>query len=396
MGNAKTPPERSQRLLELDILRAFAICLIVFSHFPPLSTIYIDLSARLWCATFGLALFLFLSGFSLHRSNSITSAADVLPFYKKRIIRIYPLYVLIIAVYVLLQVLPLGTPFLETTLTSGEIAVNVIGLQALLNTPSYNALWFIGLILTFYMIYPVMMLASSEKAVRIVIFSCAALALFAFLRIAFDIVNLRLIYYYVIFVGGILASKALLTHAHRSHFSTRRSRIVYIVGALSLLGIAMAFYQQNLGETGELVSFYANMANYVPKALISFLFISCALCAARVVTMTFNKRYYALSLFISLLSYSIYLVHPLVLTACTRAQLVAPQLRGAQTDAILIFIGIPAIVLASYVLQKGVNMLTLSLWVRRVSEHLHVRVQKSVNTTTILRRELSMKKVDSR
>src|SRR5450756_623889 len=116
MGSAETPSERSGRLPELDIIRAFAICLIVFSHFPPLSTLYIDGSAKLWCATFGLALFLFLSGFTLYRSNSITSVADVRLFYKKRIIRIYPLYVLIIAVYVLLQVLPLGNSFLETTL----------------------------------------------------------------------------------------------------------------------------------------------------------------------------------------------------------------------------------------------------------------------------------------
>jgi len=369
MGNAKTPSECSQRLPELDILRAFAICLIVFSHFPLLSTLYIDGSAKLWCATFGLALFLFLSGFCLYRSSSITSAADVLLFYKKRIIRIYPLYVLIIAIYVLLQVLPLGNSFLETTLTPREIAVNVIGLQALLNTPSYNALWFIGLILTFYLIYPVMMLVASEKTIRIILFSCAALAFFACLRIAFDIVNLRLIYYYILFVGGILASKALMTHTYMSHFSTRRSRIVYLVGALPLLGIAMAFYQQNLGETGELVSLYANMVSYVPKALISFLFISCALCAARVVTMTCKKRYYAPLLFISFLSYSIYLVHSVILTACTQAQLVAPQLTGAQNDAILIFIGIPAIVLASYLLQKGQDTLTFSLRVRRMSEH---------------------------
>src|SRR5665811_1762005 len=205
MGNAETPSERSRRLPELDILRAFAICMIVFSHFPPLSTLYIDGSTKLWCATFGLALFLFLSGFTLYRSNSITSAADVRLFYKKRILRIYPLYLLIIAVYVLLQVLPIGNSFLEITLTPAEIAVNVIGLQALMNTPSYNCLWFIGLILTFYLIYPVMMLASSEKTVRIIILSCATLVLFACLRIAFDIVNLRLIYYYVIFVGGILA-----------------------------------------------------------------------------------------------------------------------------------------------------------------------------------------------
>jgi len=131
----------------------------------------------------------------------------------------------------------------------------------------------------------------------------------------------------------------------------------------------MAFYQQNLGETGELVNFYANTANYVPKALISFLFISCALSAARVVTMTFKKRYYAPLFFISFLSYSIYLVHPLILTACTRATLVAPQLTGAQLDAILIFIGIPAIVLASYLLQKGADTLTFSLRMRRMSEY---------------------------
>ena len=93
------------------------------------------------------------------------------------------------------------------------------------------------------------------------------------------------------------------------------------------------------------------------------------LSVARVVTMTFKKRYYAPLFFISFLSYSIYLVHPLILTACTRATLVAPQLTGAQLDAILIFIGIPAIVLASYLLQKGADTLTFSLRTRRMSEY---------------------------
>jgi peptidoglycan/LPS O-acetylase OafA/YrhL len=355
----------SQRLPELDILRAVAICLIVFAHFPSLSSLYVDPAIKFWSATFGLSLFLFLSGFCLFRSNRIVTPSDVPRFYKKRVLRIYPLYVIVVAVYVLLQYSQLNEYLVGLTLSPTEIIANVVGLQALLDIPSYGALWFVGLILVYYLIYPLMMLATGGKTIRILLFSCATIALFAVLRMAFDLVNLRLLFYFVIFIGGVLTSKALL-YSDLTRLQTKKGLTVFILAAIPLLGMSMSLYQHNFGETGELVDFYANLLNYIPKALISFLFIICALCAAKLVTLSFSSRTYSSLLATSFLSYAIYLVHPLILTAFLNADLILPRLTGVQIDAALacdwhILISIPVILAVSYALQRVQNRITAAV-----------------------------------
>jgi peptidoglycan/LPS O-acetylase OafA/YrhL len=365
----KTPVSAcSQRLPELDILRAVAICLVVFAHFPTLPSLYVDPAIKFWCATFGLSLFLFLSGFLLYRSNTIVTLSDVPRFYKKRVLRIYPLYVIVVAVYVLLQYSQLNEYFVGLTLSLTEIIANVVGLQALLNIPSYGALWFVGLILIYYLIYPLMMLATAGKTFRILLFSCATIALLAVLRITFDLVNLRLLYYFVIFIGGVLTSKALV-YFDLTRLHTKEGLTVFMLAAIPLLGMSMSLYQHNFGETGELVDFYANLLNYIPKTLVSFLFITCALCAAKLVTLSFSSRAYSSLLVISFLSYAIYLIHPLILTACLHADLILPRLIGVQIDSVLacdwhILISIPIILAVSYALQRVQNRITAAVQVQ--------------------------------
>jgi peptidoglycan/LPS O-acetylase OafA/YrhL len=358
----------SQRLPELDILRGVAICLIVFAHFPALSSLYIDPTIKFWSATFGLSLFLFLSGFCLYRSNRVTTPSDVPRFYKKRVLRIYPLYVIVVAVYVLLQYSQFNEYFVGVTLSPTEIIANVVGLQALLNIPSYGALWFVGLILTYYLIYPLMMLATAGKTIRILLFSCATIALLAMLRLTFDLVNLRLLFYFVIFIGGVLTSKALLYY-DLTRLYTKKGLTVFMLAAIPLLGMSMSLYQHNFSETGELVDFYANLLNYIPKALISFLFITSALCAAKLVTVSFSTRVYSSLLVMSFLSYAIYLIHPLILAACLNADLILPRLTGVQIDTVLacdwhILISIPVILAVSYALQRVQNRITAAVRVQ--------------------------------
>ncbi len=341
-----------------------------------LSSLYADPAIKFWAATFGLSLFLFLSGFCLYRSSKINNLSEVHPFYKKRVLRIYPLYLIIVAVYVLLQYSQLGPYFIFVPLTPIEIVANAIGLQALLNIASYDALWFIGLILTYYVIYPFMMLATGGKTIRILLFSCAVLVVFAALRVGFDLVNLRLIYYFIIFVGGVLASKAVLSvDLSHLHLHTKKALAAVTLGTIPLVGVSMILYQQLLGETGELASLYADLINYVPKALISFLFIACALSAAKLVTLSLSRRAYSGLLIISSLSYAIYLIHPLILTACTNVNLIFPDVSSVQIDAILVFIGIPAIIAASYALEFVQKKVTTAA---RVSNPLYQHTEESV------------------
>jgi hypothetical protein len=71
----------------------------------------------------------------------------------------------------------------------------------------------------------------------------------------FDLVNLRLLFYFVIFIGGVLTSKALL-YSDLSRLQTKKDLTVFMLAAIPLLGISMSLYQHNFGEPDdEVVSF---------------------------------------------------------------------------------------------------------------------------------------------
>jgi peptidoglycan/LPS O-acetylase OafA/YrhL len=87
----------AKRLKELDILRALGIFLIVFYHLPedlalPLSQDPAVRTALGYVGLFGMALFFFLSGFSIDLNNrGLITQTDVSRFFYKRVKRIYPL-----------------------------------------------------------------------------------------------------------------------------------------------------------------------------------------------------------------------------------------------------------------------------------------------------------------
>jgi peptidoglycan/LPS O-acetylase OafA/YrhL len=277
------------RLLELDILRAVAIALVVFSHFPAISTLYIDPSIKFWTAIIGLSLFIFISGFLLYRNNNlIKNRSDLVKFYKKRLIRIYPLYVLIVGVYVFIQyAIPHVAQTLNIYLSPTEIVLNVVGLQGTLNIPAYGVLWFIGVLLAYYFIYPIMIWATSGNTGRILIFSFTTLAIFSAANTAIGFIMPQMIYYFPVFIAGVLVSKAFMAAKPRLRPN-----------------------------------------KYIMPVLI-----------------------------ISAISYAIYLTHMLILTAC-----VLPQVSAVQTDWFLVFVGIPMIVVVSYILTRADNR--LARWMR--------------------------------
>lgn len=93
-----------EKILAFDLLRAIAILAILLTH----STAYLGykyirytiLIFTPFFAKIGLSLFIFISGYLIHYNNSkISSIKDVLLFYKKRILRIFPLYWAALAVF---------------------------------------------------------------------------------------------------------------------------------------------------------------------------------------------------------------------------------------------------------------------------------------------------------
>jgi peptidoglycan/LPS O-acetylase OafA/YrhL len=188
-----------RRILELDIIRAFAIILIVFSHLPPIPGFGVDPVVKYWSAIVGVSLFLFISGIVL------TPPKDIKRFYKRRALRVYPPYLIIMGVYVLLQyAFPNVANTLGIYLTPAELVINLAGAQAVLNVPSYGVLWFVGLILVYYAVYPA--LGSSVRQILLVA-GMFIVACFALRAVGWIIP--QLIYYWPVFVVGVLLSNKI-------------------------------------------------------------------------------------------------------------------------------------------------------------------------------------------
>ena len=205
------------RILELDIIRAFAIILIVLSHLPPIPGFGVDPVVKYWSAIVGVSLFLFISGVVL------TPPWDIIQFYKRRALRIYPAYLAIMAVYIAIQYLvPSVANTLGIYLSPDQIVVNLVGAQALLNVPSYGVLWFVGVILVYYAVYPLF-----RGALVTVIAAAGIFAAFIILH-QYGLIIPQMVYYWPVFVVGVLVQGRI---GGRIEMSTKIKPLLAIAGA---------------------------------------------------------------------------------------------------------------------------------------------------------------------
>jgi peptidoglycan/LPS O-acetylase OafA/YrhL len=156
---------------------------------------------------FCLSLFFFISGFVLYFSHDgIKTAADTLAFWKKRVIRIYPLYWLALILFFVLVSYNIGP--LNIDISFKGMLIQLLCLQALLGPRFINPVYtlcFVGVILIFYLVYPLIVYPSGDGT-HLILASCAVLLPFVVMRLAFNIIDFRFFIYYGIFVAGILAS----------------------------------------------------------------------------------------------------------------------------------------------------------------------------------------------
>jgi peptidoglycan/LPS O-acetylase OafA/YrhL len=209
------------KIIAFDFLRALAIIMIIPAH---LSSYLFSTYGKLvlyafdpYFANMGLSLFIFMSGYLLYYNNhSINSLQNVFDFYKKRLMRIYPLYWAALATFVL--VFYVFAPRLNSGFVipnSGNVfslynvLIHVLGLQILL-APTYASpmltLYFIGLIVIFYAIYP-LILMYSKTTKRILLSSFIVYLGFFLISKTFSIIDHRFFMFFLIFVFGILTCK---------------------------------------------------------------------------------------------------------------------------------------------------------------------------------------------
>jgi len=214
-----TPKLLTNRLEYFDFLRACAILFIIVGHIPQyLINDGISQIFSPYITIFGMSLFVFISGYLIYQNNStIKSYKDILHFYKKRIVRIFPLYLIaIIFYYIVFAILiphfaPQYTkPDLSTLYGATNIFSHITGTQVLLSpmisTP-LPALSFIGLIMLFYFIYPILIYLSKDVK-RFFAYAILLLAFFCVVRLSFNIIDNRVFNYYLIFIFGVISCYA--------------------------------------------------------------------------------------------------------------------------------------------------------------------------------------------
>jgi len=356
-------------MVELDILRAFAIIIIVFSHYgfflPTAKIPYYGLLTY-----FGIALFLFISGFVLYLNHpSFPQRNSLTDFYKKRALRIFPLYWLVIALqFVSARALPSRIDF-----------ITILGLQGFLS-PRFNETgmaywWFIGVIVVLYAIYPLISALGSDKLnlpppIDSDVFKFGIMLIVPFLilvaaRGALSIIADEVFVFYGIFALGVAVSKYNVLGRYGFLTDNRRRLFKYIAAAAVSLTALLFIY--GLSRPSANVSAVSRFASYggllVVETALFLLFALFVFCLARMIVVSSSKAskppsravWYRVLLLISFSSYAIYLFFGYILASLTLPALTSAQLTALEIDIIQIFVGLPTVVLVAYLLQSTQN-----------------------------------------
>lgn len=212
------------KIIAFDFLRALAILMIIPAH---LSNFLFSPYGKLglyafdpYLAYMGLGLFIFMSGYLLYYNNhSINSFSDILSFYRKRLLRVFPLYWASLITFVLVFYVfapKLNSNFVfpdaENVFNFSNLVIHALGLQIFL-APAYSSpmltLYFIGLIIVFYMVYPVIIAFSKDEKSFLFVSSVVFIG-FLLISKTFNIIEHRFFMFFPMFIFGILTCKESL------------------------------------------------------------------------------------------------------------------------------------------------------------------------------------------
>lgn len=237
---------------EVDILKATAILLIVFGHIDNNVSNY-DLVRSLgyYNGIIGLSIFFFISGFLLSQTDSaINSIIDFKRFYIKKFIRIYPLYWVALAsliiIFGLLQINPGHVDPYNFSLDN--LLLHFFGLQGIFPYNSIQSMWFVGVIVLFYLLYPIIIYLSKNLFDTFVVSSCIFILL-VILHFFLGLININGLLYYPVFITGIFINQIAYS-SKKIVDENFLKKILYLniilISGIFLVLIVSEFYQSNL------------------------------------------------------------------------------------------------------------------------------------------------------
>ncbi len=187
---------RSRRIDSLDFLRGMAILWIVAVLHPQdyASAKYFTHRAFDVATAACLGIFVFISGYLLYKNNGyVNDPGGVQTYIKKRFLRIYPLYVLTLALFTLFSFI-----------SWKSLLVHSLFLNIPINK-SMPTLWFVSMICCFYLFFP---LAARNRSMSGTICLTGTLYLmFSIVHFTTNLIDIRLITYLPLFTFGMLSAK---------------------------------------------------------------------------------------------------------------------------------------------------------------------------------------------
>ena len=199
---------------------------------------------NLWCTLAFLckvtvAIFVMLSGYGLYKSFSIKN--DIKDFYIRHLKKIYLNYWLIWLLFV-----PAGIIFYGRTLNVvyenhiiSKLIINFLGLQQYFHFWGYNPTWwFITLIISLYIMFPILYALSKKKYLLEILFILSCFGFLSSFSIGF------LLYFIPVFILGMLIAKYSLFEKAYKVVSRNRTNLILGLAIFSLLLLCRIHFGQ--------------------------------------------------------------------------------------------------------------------------------------------------------
>lgn len=337
----RSSPDHSQRNKSLDYLRGLMATSIMVYHYSYWNDVHVDAGTVLGrLGIYGVSIFYVLSGLTLYivyRNSITTDFRSILSFFVKRIFRIFPLLWLTITATIFIY-------------NNGHVGwkiclLNYSGLFGFIYIGSSLAVgqWSIGNELVFYVFFPLFLILSKRWPRMFILL--VALSIIAGVYFAYGVLNTRsdLAYQWTryinpfnqlcFFAGGILIG-------YTGQWVNGEKYRNLLLGLLAACILAFAFYP----ATGDSINIVTGAGR------VFFLFISCLICFCFYhQKKTLPGIADGLFTFLGEASYSIYLLHPLVLPLMSRLNV---KFIGMSALAVALLSGLVTVVVSYFVYKK--------------------------------------------
>jgi len=344
---------KSNRILEIDILRVIAILVIVVCHIfpviPSLTNNNIVSDIEYWLSNIGtgaLSLFFLLSGYSLMiRKPQFDTISDLKSFFVKRIVRIYPLYWVSLLIW---AIIPYWGYIDYPRLTPFQQLLNIMGF-------GFQELWFVGAILLFYLLFPILIFfanklgGSFQYSILVValIISIILLSIFLILPSIRAIISMIFVYYWFFVLGIILGRGTSISRIK----SFTIGKVIFLSGiGLVFIYVIRRMSIPFLDPVEQLIPDW--IQGQIVRGLFGIIGISIAIQLTNSTKGYFIGPLYRIVRRVGPRTYSIFLFHPYILLAIA---VLANALDSSLVPVLVIIIGIPLSIFIPPYIQDAVD-----------------------------------------